>query len=112
VEGDFTDDLNSSLSVSLRRPSADVPLGEWIPGRVTFYGAGEGGWLGYTYSVLECAVLRLLCFVCGMHAGRSVAEQAYLLGIGSWQSDLFMWQVGAVVLYACCVCTAVCRMQC
>ncbi|WIA20876.1 hypothetical protein OEZ85_005223 [Tetradesmus obliquus] len=41
VEGDFTDDLNSTLSVSPKRPSPDVPVGEWIPGRVTFYGADD-----------------------------------------------------------------------
>lgn len=37
----FTDYLNTTTSVSPRRPKADVPLGDWIRGRATFYGADE-----------------------------------------------------------------------
>jgi cullin-associated NEDD8-dissociated protein 1 len=37
----FTDYLNTTVSVSPRRPKADVPLGGWITGRATFYGADD-----------------------------------------------------------------------
>ncbi|KAF6266008.1 hypothetical protein COO60DRAFT_638698 [Scenedesmus sp. NREL 46B-D3] len=34
----FTDVLNTTKKVSPKRPNANVPTGQWIPGRATFYG--------------------------------------------------------------------------
>ena len=32
----FTDHANTTVSISPKRPKADVPLGSWISGRATF----------------------------------------------------------------------------
>jgi cullin-associated NEDD8-dissociated protein 1 len=33
----FTDPLNTTVSIHPKRPSADLPTGDWITGRATFY---------------------------------------------------------------------------
>jgi cullin-associated NEDD8-dissociated protein 1 len=37
----FTNYLNTTVAISPKRPSADVPTGDWISGRATFYGTDE-----------------------------------------------------------------------
>lgn len=39
--GNFTDHLNTTVSISPKRPTANVPVGDWISGRATFYGADQ-----------------------------------------------------------------------
>jgi cullin-associated NEDD8-dissociated protein 1 len=38
---DFKDILNATVSISPKRPSANVPTGQWIQGRATYYGTDD-----------------------------------------------------------------------